>query len=375
MQSFRDFQLEIFMSQHEFSVRHFLCGSDAQTMTLQELLALASDEELEQWSRLELNYSETMGSPLLRRAIARHCYTGRTGEDVICFAGAEEGVFCAMHALLGPQDHAVVFCPNYQSLESLPASLCAVSGLRLREEDDWNIDLQELESLLRPNTRLIIMNYPHNPTGKVLPLEQFQAIVRLAAKRGIHIFCDEVYRGLERETDAPSPMADAYEHGLSLGVLSKSYGLAGLRLGWIACQDRALLQKMERVKHYLSICNPTPSEFLARIALRNSDAILAKNRRIIADNLAKLDVFFQEHTRLFSWKRPDGATIGFPKYRGEDGIDAFVERLINEAGVLLLPASVYDGELFPAPRDHFRIGFGRKNFAEGLNVLDAYLKR
>ncbi len=375
MQAVRDFQLEMFMSQYEFSVRHFLCGSDAQTMTLRELLDMASEEELEQWSALELNYSETMGSPALRRDIARYCYTRRTDKDIICFAGAEEGVYCAMHALLGPEDHAVIFCPNYQSLESLPASLCAVSGLRLREEDDWNIDLNELESLLRPNTRLIIMNYPHNPTGKVLPAEQFQAIVDMAAKRGIYIFSDEVYRGLERERDAPPPMADAYERGLSLGVLSKSYGLAGLRMGWIACQDHELLQKMERVKHYLSICNPTPSEFLARIALRNGDGILDANRRIIADNLTRLDVFFQDHANLFAWKRPDGATIGFPKYLGQDGINAFVERLITEAGVLLLPAHVYSGELFPAPENHFRIGFGRKNFAEGLNVLDGYLKK
>lgn len=375
MRPVRDFQLEIFMSQYEFSIRHFLCGSDAQTMTLRELLALATDQELEQWDRLELNYSETRGAPALRQAIAETCYTRRSAEDVLCFAGAEEGIYCAMRALLGPQDHAVVFCPNYQSLEALPAALCAVSGLRMREEDDWNIDLDALESLLRPNTRLIVMNYPHNPTGKVLPQDQFEAIVAMAAKRGIYIYCDEVYRGLERERPAPPPMADFYERGISLGVLSKSYGLAGLRLGWTACQDRELLRSMDRVKHYLSICNPTPSEFLGRIALRNSETILAKNQKIIADNLALLDAFFKTHEELFDWKRPDGATIGFPKYHGPEGVDAFVERLITEAGVLLLPARVYDGELYPAPRNHFRIGFGRSNFKPGLEALDAYLKK
>ncbi len=363
------------MAQHEFSVNHFLCGSDAQTMSLSQLLALASEQELEQWNALELGYSETKGSPDLRRTIADVCYTRCGAEELLCFAGAEEGVFCAMRALLGPEDHAVVFCPNYQSLESLPLSLCEVSGLRMREEDDWNIDPEELESLLRPNTRLIAMNYPHNPTGKVLPREHYQAIVDMAAKRGIYVFCDEVYRGLEREVETLPPMADQYERGLSLEVMSKSYGLAGLRLGWIACQDRELLTRMDRIKHYLSICNPTPSEFLARIALRNGESILQKNRKIIADNLTSLDVFFKEHAGLFEWKRPDGATIGFPKYLGPDGIDVFVDRLINEAGVLLLPARVYDGELFAAPRNHFRIGFGRSNFAEGLGVLNAYLKK
>jgi aspartate/methionine/tyrosine aminotransferase len=166
---------------------------------------------------------------------------------------------------------------------------------------------------------------------------------------------------------------DVSERGLSLGSLSKSYGLPGLRIGWIACRDRALLERMERVKHYLSICNAAPGELLAAIALASSDQILARNRRIAAENIGRLNEFFGAHRELFHWYVPDGGVVGYPRYTGVEGVEAFCTRLIEQHGVLLLPASIYRSDLAATPVDRFRIGFGRSDLAAGLDALRAGL--
>ena len=162
---------------------------------------------------------------------------------------------------------------------------------------------------------------------------------------------------------------------LSLGVLSKAYGLPGLRLGWIACRDRDLLGRLERYKHYLSICNSVPSERLGLIALKARAPILKRNRDLANANVAKLDRFFAEFPRLFEWATPDGGCIGFPRYLGGDGVESFCTRLVEEAGVFLAPASIYRSDLGETPDDRFRIGFGRANIEEGLAAMRSWLLR
>jgi aspartate/methionine/tyrosine aminotransferase len=134
-----------------------------------------------------------------------------------------------------------------------------------------------------------------------------------------------------------------------------------------------LLQRMERVKHYLSICNSAPSERLALIALHNRQRILARNCRIIDDNLLHLDAFFARYPQLFDWRVSDGTCMAFPRYLGADGVEVFTRRLVEEAGVLLLPSSIYASDLGPTPTDRFRIGFGRANIEQGLAAMDAWL--
>ena len=170
-------------------------------------------------------------------------------------------------------------------------------------------------------------------------------------------------------------VADLYELGISLGVMSKSYGLPGIRVGWVACRDREVLGRMERMKHYTSICGAAPSELLAEIALKARERILARNRALIAKNLPMLDTFFGEHDDLFEWYLPDGGCIGYPRYVGRDGVEEFARRLVEESGVLLLPASVYRSELGATPTDRFRIGYGRDNMEAGLAALRGHLKR
>ncbi|HEX9447700.1 MAG TPA: aminotransferase class I/II-fold pyridoxal phosphate-dependent enzyme, partial [Dongiaceae bacterium] len=205
---------------------------------------------------------------------------------------------------------------------------------------------------------------------------QFEALIELSRSRGIYLFSDEVYRGLERDPARQLPqVADRYERGLSLNVMSKAYGLPGLRIGWIASRDRALLGRMERIKHYLSICNAGPSEHLAVIALKARARILMRNRDLIAGNLKTMNAFFDEFGDLFDWSVPDGGCIAFPRYKGQDGVETFCRRLAEEDGIILLPASIYHSELGATPTDRFRIGFGRSYTTEGLAAMRAALRR
>ena len=374
MATLPDFRLETYFSKWEFSARYHMTASDAQSMALKDLLALADAADREAFETLSLGYTQTFGAPELLEVIAS-TYERQTPADLLCFAGAEEGLYVAMHALLDKGDHAIVVTPNYQSSETIPLSLCEVTGVALDPEQGWTLDIDALAAAIRPNTRLISINFPHNPTGKILERERFDALVNLCRRHGIYLFSDEAYRllGLGEGGQLPA-VADVYERGLSLAVMSKPYGLPGLRIGWIACQDRALLSRMERMKHYLSICNAGPSEVLARIALKARESILARIHQLMRHNLTLLDGFFREFEGLFEWYRPDGGCIAYPRYLGAEGVERFARDLVERTGVLLLPSSIYESALGPVPRDRFRIGYGRAHMEEGLEVFGNYLR-
>jgi aspartate/methionine/tyrosine aminotransferase len=252
----------------------------------------------------------------------------------------------------------------------------AVSGVALDEAQGWRLDAEAVRAAIRPNTKLISINFPNNPTGAIMPRADFDALISLCREHGIWLFSDEVYRMIERDPALRLPnVADVYERGLSLNVLSKAYGLPGLRIGWLAAQDTEVLRACEHYQHYLSICNSGPSEALALIALKAREPILARNRALVSENRQKLGRFFARYPDLFDWYEPDGGCVGFPRYRGADGVEVFTAKLLEEAGVLLLPASLYRSDLGPVPTDRFRIGFGRANIDEALAALEAWLQR
>ncbi len=367
-----DFRLETYFSRWEFTARYHMCASDMESMSIKELLEMGGLDH-EGLDNLRMGYTETFGAPSLREAIAA-TYDTLGAQHILTFAGAEEGIFAAMQVLLSESDHAIVITPNYQAAETVPGSICDVSGVALNAGQNWALDLEAVQEALRPNTRLISINFPHNPTGKVIDRETFDQLIIIARERGIYVFSDEVYRLLERSADVRLPqVADVYERGLSLNVMSKAYGLPGLRIGWIATQDRETLSRMERAKHYLSICNSGPSEYLAEIALGCADKILERNRKIIRDNLALFNEFFAENMDVFDWQEPDGGCIAYPRYKGQEGVETFCQDLVEQAGVLLLPASVYRSALTDTPVDRFRIGYGRVNTAECLKALREFL--
>ncbi|MEV4249979.1 aminotransferase class I/II-fold pyridoxal phosphate-dependent enzyme [Streptosporangium canum] len=369
-----DFRLETYFSRWEFTARHHMTASDVQTMTLGELLALADEQDRAAFENLPLGYTETYGDPALREGIAQ-MYERVDAADVICFAGAEEALYLAMNVLLDAGDHAVVVTPNYQSAETVPLALCEVTGVALDPNRDWALDLDQIKAAIRPNTRVMSVNFPNNPTGKVIGFADFTELARICDEHGIHLFSDEVYRGLEHDPARTLPQAaDLSERALSLNVTSKSLGLPGLRIGWIACRDRALLSRLERAKHYTTICNSAPSEVLARIALKSRRKILDRNRALIARNLPIFDTFFTEFADAFEWQSPDGGCVAYPRYLGPDGVEEFCTRLVEEAGVLLLPASIYRSELTPTPTDRFRIGVGRANPEDGLAAFSQWMR-
>jgi aspartate/methionine/tyrosine aminotransferase len=375
MPTLPDFRLETHFSKWEFKARYHMTASDAESMSLPDLLAMASPEDRAGFENMWLGYTETYGAPDLREAIAG-TFMRQSADDILCFAGASEGIFAANTVLLEKDSHAIVVTPNYQSHETMPIAICEATGVPLDPNDNWSLDINRIAAAIRPNTKLVTINFPHNPTGAILPLERYRALIALCRTHGIYILHDEIFNGLGASDAEHLPyIADEYERGLSLGVMSKSYGLPGLRVGWIACQDREVLSKMERLKHYLSICNSGPSERLTMIALNNREKILARNCAIVDENLPKWDAFFARHSDLFEWQRPDGACMGFPRYKGSDGVEAFCASLVEESGVLFLPSTIYSSELGPTPTDRFRLGFGRRNLDEGIAALDAHLMK
>jgi aspartate/methionine/tyrosine aminotransferase len=366
-----DFRLEVYLGKWEFAARHHLTASDAQTLTVAEVLG---HDGLEELAALPLGYTPTSGGDALREAIAG-TYDACDPEDVLVFAGAEEAMFWALQEMVGPGDHAIVTVPNYQSMETLPvATGAAVSGLALRPEDGWALDLDALTALLRPSTKLVAVNFPNNPTGALPDPATWERLIALCDERGIRLFSDEVYRGLEPAGTAPLPQAaDRSATALSLGVMSKAYGLPGLRIGWLACRDRALLARLETRKHYTSICNAGPSELIATHALRKRERITARNRAIIDANLPLFDAFFGEHAALFEWEHPQAGCVCFPRYLGADGVERFCHDLVEQAGVVLLPAGIYASALGDAPGDRFRIGVGRAGPEPALAAFGDFL--
>lgn len=375
MTTLPDFKLETYFSKWEFTARYHMTASDAESMSIRDMLSMGTDGAQEEFLSQWLGYTETYGKPELRETIAG-LYETVSARDILCFAGAGEGIYIAMQVLLEKGDHAIVITPNYQSAETIPLSLCEVTGVPLDPENGWTLDIDRFKAALRPNTKLVSINFPHNPTGKILERDRFDAIVDLCRTRGIWLFSDEVYRGLSVDGAPQLPAAaDVYERGISLSVTSKAYGLPGLRIGWIACRDHALITRMERMKHYISISNSAPSEFLANIALQNADKILANKNALISENIVELKQFFLEFEQLFEWYTPEGGCVAFPRYKGSDGVESFATKLVEEAGVLLLPASLYVSELNPTPDNRFRIGFGRRGMSEGLAAMRGHIRR
>jgi len=364
-----DFELERYFARWEFAVRHLLCASDVEAWPMADLLALADDETAALWRDLRLGYTESTGHPLLRREIAA-LYETADADDILVTAGAEEGIFALVSVLLGPGDHAIVTWPGYQSLYEVARAVGAEVALHeLHEADGWAIDLDALRRQVTPRTRLIVINAPHNPTGMVPGRATFDAVVEIAAEGGAILLCDEVYRYLEvDEADRLPAGVDVARHVVSLGVMSKSFAMAGLRIGWLASRDRSILDRVARFKAYTTICSSSPSEILALIGLRARETVLARSRSIVLDNLGALDGLFERWVGTLSWVRPRGGSIGFPRLRADLDVDRFSADLVEAEGVLLLP-----GTRFGHPGNHFRIGFGRSDLPVAVAGLERHL--
>ena len=367
-----DFELECYFARHEFSAPYLLAQSDCESMTARELLSLEPGSEqgyLDQW----LGYTETWGDPGLRDQIADLYCSGLSADDVLVLHGAQEGIFLYLNCMLTKGDHAVVMFPNYPSayevINGIPG--CSFSKWEIRDNGErWTLDFSELETLIRPETKLIVVNTPNNPTGYTLSNAELQQLCSICRKQGLYLFCDEVYKGLELDGESREWAADLYEKALSLGVMSKAYGLPGLRVGWAVCRDRRILDRMVRFRHYTSICDSAPSEYLSRVALRHGEHLLERSRSIIRENLLIGHRFFKKYADVFEEKPVTAGPIAFHRLRLDMRVEDFCDFVLKEAGVLLLPGTVYD-----VPGPYFRMGYGRRSFSDNLSKLDDLLAR
>jgi aspartate/methionine/tyrosine aminotransferase len=363
----KPFRIEEYFGKYEFTAKYLLSSSDAESRTIRELLDLepgARERFLEHWC----GYTESPGAPWLREVIAG-VYKGVKPEHVLVMSAAEEGIFVLYHALAGASDHVIVETPCYESgLEVARSTGAQVSEWRRSFENGWAHDLAGLEKLIQPNTRIIYINTPHNPMGLLMPPGVFQQVMALAAKQGIIVFSDEVYRESEHDPAMRLPAAcEAYEHAVSLGSMSKTYGLPGLRLGWLVTRDARIIQRCLEFKYYTTICSSAPSEFLTALALCHRAVLVKRNLEIVQRNLALLDEFIKRRSNLFEWVKPNASPIGFVRFKPQRDVFAFCEEVVRDSGVLLLPGSVYD-----EPR-HIRFGYGRKNMPEALAQFETYL--
>lgn len=364
----KDFKLEVFFGKHEFTAPYLLTQSDCESMSVNDLLAYepgAKDEFLNGW----LGYTEVAGNPKLRDEIAK-LYEKINPENVIVHVGAQEPIFNFMNICLEKGDHVISQFPIYQSLYEVADSIgCEVSKWSIHQNNNgWFMDLDELEAMIQPSTKVICINNPNNPTGFIFDERQMIAIAEIARKHDIYIFCDEVYKGLELDGIKRPWFADVYEKAISLGVMSKAYGLPGLRIGWIATKDENILGKMIKMKHYTTICSSSTSEYLSIVALKHSDEILEKNRKLIEKNLKLSDTFFAKFPTLFKYNRPSAGPIAFHKINIDMPIREFIDELVEDSGVLLLGADIYTYD-----DQYFRMGYGRKDFENSLKIFENYL--
>ncbi|MEZ4677726.1 MAG: aminotransferase class I/II-fold pyridoxal phosphate-dependent enzyme [Caldilineaceae bacterium] len=371
MQTIRDFKLERYFGKYEFAVDWLLSPSDCETMTIPELLALADDEGQTLWNDLALGYTESPGHPLLRAEIAQ--LYQQVAADQIVVAAPEELILIAMHSLLAPGDHLIHIAPAYQSLYAVAQSIgCAVTPWPLTVAGNrWTVDLEQLEAAITQRTKLLVINFPHNPTGFLPDRVTLDAIIAIARSHRLTIFSDEMYRLLEydRATRLPA-VCDLYEDAISLSGMSKTFGLPGLRIGWLATQRADLPARWLALKDYTTICNSAPSEILALIGLRAGPQLATRSLAIIRENLQIVEAFCAQQGKLIQWLSPQAGSVAFPRWLGAEPLDQLCERALAEQGLLIVPSSIFDHA-----GNHFRIGLGRRNLPQVLEHFDTLLSK
>ena len=360
------FEIEHFFRQHEFSAPHGISSSDCEPLTLPELLSYAGPQRREQFEQLWLGYTENQGHPELRAAIAG-LHEGVGADDVIEVV-PEEGIFLTMNALLEAGDHVVTIAPSFQSLwEIARAKGCELSFWHQRQsESGWHFDLEELAGLIRPDTKMLIVNFPHNPSGCLPGRAELERVVELARQHNLILFSDEIYRFSEQDAALRLPSAcELYERSVVLGGLSKCFGLPGLRVGWLITPDAALSHELQELKSYVTICASAPSEILALIGLENWQALTTRTVEIVQQNIAHCRAFFGRHDGLFQVSYPQAGTVTLVELKSDTSVDDFAAAAVAEQGVMVLPASVM---LFEG--NFFRLGLGRRSLPHALEPLE-----
>jgi aspartate/methionine/tyrosine aminotransferase len=366
------FETEQFFARHEFSTPYQLCNSDCETISIVELLEL-SGQSLEQFGRERLGYTESQGHPALRQTIAS-MYSKIGPDDVVVLGTPVEGIYLAARAALDPGDEVIVLNPAYDALTRMFEHVVGTERVKRWEfretPSSWELELADLRRLITARTRMLVVNFPHNPTG-YLPAPEFQdSLASIARQHGLLLFSDEMYFGLLQAGTTPVPSAaDILADSIVLSGLSKTYGLPGLRCGWLIVQDASLREDIMNWKFYTSICPPAPTEFLALAALNARDRLRETNIARIRKNLDIAEAFFSRWPDLFTWRRPGAGSTALVRFQ-VPSVQALSEKLAGEEGILIQSARMLGGS-----DQHMRIGLGRDNFATALEKFESWLQR
>lgn len=366
------FETEHFYAKYEFNTPYQLCNSDCETVSVGTLLDMA-DMSLEQFGLETMGYTESQGNPYLRELIAG-AYGALQPEDVMMLGTPVEGIYLTARALLEPGDEVIVLTPAYDALINLFEHVVGAQNVKRwtfhPTEDTWQLSLDDLRTLLTDRTKMIVVNFPHNPTGYLPSVAMQKELAQLVEARDLWLFYDEMYFGLVHSGTPPIPsMADVTKKAIVLSGLSKTYGLPGLRTGWLVVQDEATREHFMNWKFYTSICPPAPSEFLAVAAMRVWEELRDKNIAQVEQNLALAESFFARWPDLFTWRRPMAGSTALVGYN-VPSVTAVSEQLANEAGVLIHP-----GTTLGSGDQHMRMGFGRAAFAEALAKFEEWLQQ
>ena len=359
-------------------IQYNLSNSCAQSMTLAELMKLSDQDS----TGLSLEYAEVQGDAMLRREIAHfHRRLNHTPNsemrfdfdeyNVLTFCGAQEALAAVYQSVLLPGDEVVVFTPCYPSLISMAESMgVTVKAIALDEHNFWHIDVEELEAAINEKTKIVVINSPHNPTGSVVETGLAKKILALVEKYQCYLIADDVAQASNFNHLALAHDYLHYRNTVVISVMSKSFGLGGVRVGWALTQNKDLLETMLVAKSYGSICCSAVDEMLALIALDNAEEILSRNNQIILDNINQFQQFIDINSDDFAWHPPKAGTMAIVGSKLATPCRDWLPMLAKEEGVLLLPASLFglDGE-------YFRLGLGQKNMPEALAALQTFLVR
>jgi len=358
--------------EHWLRDRYFIAeidigSSGVQDFSLAELrgiLGMTQDE----LDRVSFRDSHSAGDPKLRKAIAERWGNGDP-ERVMATTGSSEAIFLIMHALLRADDEVVILTPCYHSLINIVESIgCRLKRWQLRREQQFIPDIEEARRLIGPRTRMVIVNIPHNPTGASLTPEQQVELVEIASHMGAYLVWDAAFAELTYDRPPLRDVSTLYDRSISIGTLSKGYGLAGLRVGWcLAAPD--VVARCINVRDYVTLYLSPLIEVIAERVVTHGDRLLSPRLQQAQANLNILTDWALRHHEYIEWFSPQGGVTIFPRLRFIPDAEAFCRRLINTCGVLLVPGSCFDHP------DHIRVGFGgsTEGLTEGLSRLSNFL--
>jgi aspartate/methionine/tyrosine aminotransferase len=365
------FAVEQWMNAHENECRYNLAETCVASLTIAELLDMTGRREsiLDELLPLKMTYGAIEGSHRLRTAIAA-LYSSQSFNNVLVTHGAIGANSLVYQALISAGDQVVSLVPTYQQHYSIPESLGAnVQRLKLRPENGYLPDLDDLRRLVTPGTKLIVFSNPNNPTGSLMDRSLLEEIVRIASEADAYILSDEVYRGTTQVGDTLTPsIADLYAKGISIGSMSKAFSLAGLRLGWM-CGPSEVLRAAEIHRDYNTISVGMLDDVFAAIALENQVKVLTRSRALVRENLATLDQWMRSQNKM-SYIKPSAGTVSLLQYACAIPAVDFCVQLLDETGVLFTPGSAFELE------GCVRIGYANSHevLVKGLDAVSGFLR-